>query len=348
LEITAGIIQWYEEFQRDLPWRKTSDPYKIWLSEVILQQTRVNQGLPYYLKFIELFPTVEALADASEQEVMKAWEGLGYYSRARNLHGAAKIISSELSGKFPKTFEKLLELPGIGPYTAAAIASFCYDEPVAVVDGNVFRVLARLFGIEKDIRKEHKYFRQIAQTLIPEDNPGTFNQGIMEFGALQCTPQSPNCLICPLQTFCEAFKTGRQSELPYKSPKKPSRKRFFHYLVISEDRHFYMKPRPDGDIWRGLYDFPLIEETSFLDEDELLHSSEELLGAPLVLEEVSPEYKHQLSHQQLHVRFYRVRPKEIIENDIQLREKLQKTIAHEMKDLPKPVLITRYLNDHIF
>ncbi len=347
-EITAGILQWYEKFKRDLPWRKTADPYKIWLSEIILQQTRVNQGMPYYHKFIELFPEIYALANASEREVLKAWEGLGYYSRARNLHRCAKIICEKHNGIFPKTYKKLLDLPGIGPYTAAAIASFCYNEPVAVVDGNVFRVLARLYMIDKDIRVHQKYFRDIAQQIIPEDTPGKFNQAIMEFGALQCTPQSPNCLICPLQTHCLSRKTGTQQQFPYKSPAKKARKRYFHYLVLLEDDKVYMRSRPSGDIWQGLYDFPLIEKEEFLDEEELLSEAQALLNSPAILEEVSPVYEHQLSHQKLHVRFYRLKPVKSVEltsfqgNIIHLENTSQ---AHS---LPKPVLITRYLNEHFF
>jgi len=347
-QITAGILRWYEKFQRDLPWRKTTEPYPIWLSEVILQQTRVNQGLPYYLKFIELFPTVEDLADASEQEVLKAWEGLGYYSRARNLHACAKIISSDYDGKFPKTFEKLLQLPGIGPYTAAAIASFCFDEKVAVVDGNVFRVLARVFGIDLDIRKSQKYFRKIADEMIPSDRPGMFNQAMMEFGALQCIPRNPDCPQCPVQSHCTAFKMGLQHELPFKSRAKPSRNRYFHYLVLQHEDRLLMRERSSNDIWKNLYDFPLIENKSFLPEEDLLKLSNDLLDSTLMLEEVSPVYRHLLSHQNLYVRFYLLRP-DLKGGNAAIKHKDSHLInINDVADLPKPVLITRYLNDHIF
>ncbi|MEJ2004326.1 MAG: A/G-specific adenine glycosylase, partial [Cyclobacteriaceae bacterium] len=301
-EITVRILRWYREFKRDLPWRNTSDPYKIWLSEVILQQTRVNQGLPYYEKFISLFPTVHVLAQASEQQVLRAWEGLGYYSRARNLHACAKIISEKHNGKFPQSIDQLLDLPGIGPYTAAAIGSFCFNEPEPVVDGNVFRVLARIYGIDKDIRNSHSFFTGIARQLIPPENPGEFNQAIMEFGAIQCKPKSPDCPVCPLQEYCVAYKNGIQEKLPYKSPAKPTRKRYFHYIVLQDDDRFLMRMRSDNDIWKNMYDFPLIEKDRFLDEDDLMALSESLLDTKLVLEESSPDYRHQLSHQKLHVR----------------------------------------------
>ncbi|MCA6078615.1 A/G-specific adenine glycosylase [Fulvivirga sedimenti] len=347
-EISAGILQWYEKFKRDLPWRKTTDPYKIWLSEIILQQTRVNQGLPYYHKFTELFPDIYALSAASEKEVLKAWEGLGYYSRARNLHQCAKIICEKHGGFFPNSYQKLLDLPGIGPYTAAAIASFCYNEPVAVVDGNVFRVLARLYAIDADIRVSQKLFREIAQQLIPHDTPGTFNQAIMEFGALQCTPQSPDCGSCPLQVHCLARKAGKQDRYPVKSPAKKARKRYFHYLVLTQDENIYMRPRPSGDIWQGLYDFPLIEKEEFMKDDDLLHAAEQLLSGPSILQDVSAVYEHQLSHQKLHVRFYRLKP----HKNMKLSDLMDNLICldnpEQAGSLPKPVLITRYLNEHFF
>jgi A/G-specific adenine glycosylase len=347
-EISAGIIRWYENFKRDLPWRKTTDPYKIWLSEIILQQTRVNQGLPYYHKFIELFPDIYVLAAASENEVLKAWEGLGYYSRARNLHECAKIICEKHSGIFPKSYQKLLDLPGIGPYTAAAIASFCYNEPVAVVDGNVFRVLARLYAIDADIRTSQKLFREIAQQLNPNDNPGTFNQGIMEFGALLCTPQSPDCSNCPLQVHCLARKEGKQHRYPVKSPAKKARKRYFHYLVVHQNKNIIMRSRPSGDIWQGLYDFPLIEKEEFMEDKEVLTAAEELLNSPSILQEVSADYKHQLSHQELHVRFYLLKPKKTTELSHLDDRFIRLDSPEQAGSLPKPVLITRYLNEHFF
>ena len=346
--ITRGILQWYGRFKRDLPWRKTRDPYKIWLSEIILQQTRVNQGLPYYHKFTTLFPDVEALAQASETEVMKAWECLGYYSRARNLHRCAKIISSEYHGNFPDSYEKLLELPGIGPYTAAAIASFCFDEPVPVVDGNVFRVLARVFGIDRDSRKSHKYFSDIAHQLIPHEDPGTFNQAIMEFGAIQCSPKSPECIVCPIQAHCVAFEKGLQQKLPYKSPSRPPKKRYFHYLVIQTRGTLYMRPRQEGDIWQGLYDFPLIEERNFLDEEDVVSRACSAFQSNFILEEVSPDYEHVLSHQKLYVRFYRLTPEQEINKEHPETQMLIAADPEERASIPKPVLITRYLNEHIF
>jgi A/G-specific adenine glycosylase len=347
-EITSGILSWYDDFKRDLPWRKSKNPYEIWLSEVILQQTRVNQGLPYYLKFIEMFPQVEDLARAPEQQVLRAWEGLGYYSRARNLHACAKIIYNDFNGNFPKSIAELQKLPGIGPYTASAISSFCFNEPAAVVDGNVYRVLARIFGITSDIRKSYKEFHQIAGQLLPPERAGEFNQAIMEFGALQCTPKSPDCSVCPVATFCVARKKGLQDQLPYKSPAKPPRERFFHYLVVQQDNNVLMRMRTGNDIWKNMYDFPLIEKDDFLNEADLLSMSEVLLNTTLALEEVSPVYQHQLSHQKLYVRFYSLRPeKPFIQPEVKDPELKLTTIDHA-SDLPKPVLISRYLNDHIF
>jgi len=217
-DFSARLVEWYLQNKRELPWRTTKDPYKIWLSEIILQQTRVAQGLPYYLKFIEKYPNVRALANADEQEVLRLWQGLGYYSRARNLHAAAKYVANELGGNFPDSYQKLKQLKGVGDYTAAAIASFAYQEKVAVVDGNVYRVLARLFGIEIDINSNEgkKTFSKLANELITQYQPDLHNQAMMEFGALHCTPANPNCMFCPFTTECEARLTQRQSVLPIK------------------------------------------------------------------------------------------------------------------------------------
>ena len=313
-----------------------------------MQQTRVNQGLPYYLKFIELFPQVEDLARAPEQQVLRAWEGLGYYSRARNLHACAKIIFRDFNGNFPKSIAELEKLPGIGPYTAAAIASFCFDVPAAVVDGNVYRVLARIFGISSDIRNSYKEFHALASQLLPQDHAGEFNQAIMEFGALQCTPKSPDCPVCPVREFCLAHKNGLQDQLPYKSPPKPPRERFFHYLVLQQDNRLLMKMRSGKDIWKNMYDFPLIEKDAFIGDEDVLSMSELLLDSQLILEDVSPVYRHQLSHQKLHVRFYSIRPAGPLNLAVARDSELQLTPVEEAVNLPKPVLITRYLNDHIF
>src|SRR5688500_5070797 len=266
------VVEWYNVNKRDLPWRDTKDPYKVWLSEIILQQTRVNQGMPYYLRFIEKFPNVHALASASEQEVLRLWQGLGYYTRARNLHKCAKQVVAVFNGEFPNTFENLLKLPGIGEYTAAAIASFSFKEPVAVVDGNVFRVLSRVFGIENEINSVEgkKIFTDLANSLINKKSPDFHNQAIMEFGALHCIPKSPLCLTCPFQSACVAAQRNLQSLLPRKAKSKPSRKRYFYYFVVQKGKSLLMKKRDQKDIWHGLYDFHLLERNRPIKIEKLL------------------------------------------------------------------------------
>lgn len=341
------VIKWYEENKRDLPWRHTSDPYKIWLSEVILQQTRVDQGLPYYHNFVEEFPTVYDLAAASEEKVLRAWQGLGYYSRARNLHACAKEIAQNRQGKFPNTSSELKKLPGIGPYTASAIASIAFKEPVAVVDGNVYRVLSRVFGIKEDIlsTSAKKTFQKVADDLIDEKCPDLFNQGMMEFGALHCTPANPNCQSCPFNVECHARIHHAQSELPVKKKKKRARTRYFHYIVLEYMGKILMKQRGPGDIWQGLYDFPVVEIN---DPDR---SPNQLTIDNVVVEskacDVSESYKHILSHQHLITKFYRSNISEYQYNN--LHEKgHQWYTEEEILELPKPVLISAYLNEVIF
>jgi len=255
------IISWYEENKRDLPWRHTRDPYKIWLSEIILQQTRIAQGLPYYNRFVESFPDIISLADAKEDRVLRLWQGLGYYSRARNLHACAKKVRDELGGIFPQSFQELKKLPGIGSYTAAAIASFAFHEPVAVVDGNVYRVLARVLGSDQDISSSEgkAFFYEKANELIDKRQPDIYNQALMEFGALHCTPQNPKCDSCIFVKSCFAYQNGMQGVLPVNAKKQSIRKRYFTYIVIEYRGRLFMKKRQHGDIWNGLYDFFLIE-----------------------------------------------------------------------------------------
>ncbi|MHC2993664.1 adenine glycosylase, partial [Pontibacter sp. HJ8] len=272
------LIAWYQRHKRALPWRETTDPYLIWLSEVILQQTRVKQGLPYYRSFADAYPTVQHLAAAPEDEVLRLWQGLGYYSRARNMHHTARQIVEEYGGVFPDNYETLLKLRGVGSYTAAAIASFAFREQVAVLDGNVFRVLARVFGLSDDIAvpASRKVFQQLANKLIPSDTPDIFNQAVMEFGAIQCTPVMPDCLFCPLQQSCFAFTHGLVQELPVKSKAKAARPRFFHYIVFELEGKYYLRKRLSGDIWEGLYDFYLYESDSkVLDKSLLLRELNE-------------------------------------------------------------------------
>ena len=254
------LIDWYLSNQRELPWRKTKNPYHIWLSEIMLQQTRVAQGLPYYLRFTEEFPTVFDLAEASEEKVLKLWQGLGYYSRARNLHFTAKEIVKNHQGQFPSDYHQLLKLKGIGSYTAAAITSFAFNQPYAVVDGNVIRVLSRVFGIEipYDSVTGKKRFQQLAQELLIKNKPGMYNQAIMEFGALQCKPKSPNCSICPMQDFCIAYQAMEVHAFPVRSKKIKVKERFLHFLMIQTDNGICIGKRKSG-IWNGLYEFPFFE-----------------------------------------------------------------------------------------
>ncbi|MDO9594162.1 MAG: A/G-specific adenine glycosylase [Lutibacter sp.] len=304
------LTYWYLHNKRNLPWRATTNPYTIWLSEIILQQTRVDQGMSYYFKFIENFPTVFDLAAASEEQVLKLWQGLGYYSRARNLHFSAKYIVDELHGEFPATYKELLELKGVGDYTASAIASICFNEPTAVVDGNVYRVLARYFGIDTTTNSSAgiKIFKQLAQELIDEKNPGTHNQAIMEFGALMCKPSNPDCGICPLNSSCFALSKNKVKALPVKEKKAKIKTRHFNYLVIqSSDQKTKIVKRETG-IWRNLYEFPLIETSDIIDEKQLIEHKiyKELFcdsAATVVLfdEEV---LVHKLTHQHIHTKFW--------------------------------------------
>lgn len=252
------LMDWAARTPRPLPWKDERNPYKIWLSEIILQQTRVEQGLPYYLRFVEQYPTVDHLAEASEDELFKLWEGLGYYSRARNLHSAAKYVSQQLGGLFPDTFEGIRGLKGVGDYTAAAIASFAYGLPHAVLDGNVYRVLARFFGIETPTNtpSAKKQFTALAQSLLDPSRPGAHNQAMMDFGATWCTPRQARCTNCPLQTECRAFQTGKVAALPVKKAALEKKKRSFHYQVLNHRGDVFVKKRAERDIWRGLWEFP--------------------------------------------------------------------------------------------
>ncbi len=343
------LISWYLQNRRNLPWRNTSDPYMIWLSEIILQQTRVDQGLPYYNRFIAKFPTVKHLAEADESQVLRLWQGLGYYSRARNLHACAQYIVDRYNGSFPNNYEKLLQLKGVGAYTAAAISSFAFGLAIPVVDGNVFRVLSRIFGIENDISfpKERKFFQSLSEELIDRDDPYNYNQGIMEFGALQCTPAKPNCEDCVFIAICHAYMNNMQDLLPVKSKKVKVRKRFFNYLVIECKGKLLMKKRNEGDIWAGLYDFYLFESSKLKDLDQLLSTNNEAWLHPdsIIIGEQSPSYTHILSHQRIFATFHKIYLKEdLIPESSEFGFYSKKNIM----DLPKPILIVNYLNDHIF
>jgi len=335
------LIKWYLQNKRDLPWRKTADPYHIWLSEIMLQQTRVAQGTPYFFAFTQEFPTVFDLANASEEQVLKLWQGLGYYSRARNLHKTSQYVANELNGVFPASFKDLLQLKGVGEYTAAAIASFSYNEAVPVVDGNVFRVLSRYFDVESDISlpATKKEFTELAYELMPKDNPAIFNQAIMEFGALQCVPKSPDCSICVFNESCAALQKKKVSVLPVKSKKLKVTNRFFNYLILEDVLgNTLIQKRTDKGIWHNLYEFPLVETTEIVDFDVV---------SKAVRNDIFPSYTilsveecsettvvHKLSHQHLHIQFWKVKIAEIIENGLN---------ASELKTFPFPIVIYNFI-----
>lgn len=301
------LLQWYDSEKRDLPWRESLDPYRIWLSEIILQQTRVDQGMPYYERFLETFPTVVSLAEASEDMVLKLWEGLGYYSRARNLHATAKYVSKELNGQFPNTHSGLLKLKGVGPYTAAAIGSIAFNLPVAAVDGNVYRVLARYFGIAESIDENNgkNQISDIAQSILNTKRPGDHNQALMEMGATVCTPKQPDCTCCPLRVNCMASIRNMQLELPVRTKKTKVRNRFFYYLLRVVDGNVLIQRRGEGDIWHGLYEFPVTELGKRLSEKDLISALD--IQSDDVVISISKEYKHVLSHQRIFARFVVVR-----------------------------------------
>lgn len=337
--LSQNLINWYSREKRDLPWRKSKDPYRIWLSEIILQQTRVAQGLPYYEKFIYEYPTVHDLADAEESRVLRTWQGLGYYSRARNLHKAAKIISREHSGHFPDHYEGLLKLPGIGPYTAAAIASLAFGEAVPVLDGNVYRLIARLFGISHDIANQtnRKYFMEVLEQLVPRDRSGDFNQAMMEMGALVCTPRNPNCNECPVWETCFAFENKQQEKLPVKLKKVKVTQKQFHYVVFEFAGTYGLKERQGSGIWQGLFDFLLFEGENFQPDPDWGNI------AP------SPIFKHILTHQKIEARFYLVRfAEEALFHASLNKFGLAPYTYTQMLNLPKPKLLVNYIEQQNF
>lgn len=347
------IIEWYKENKRDLPWRETKDPYPIWLSEIILQQTRVAQGLPYFHRFLEKFPSLQKLAAANEQEILRLWQGLGYYTRARNLHRCAKEIMQKLDGKFPNNFSDLKNLPGIGAYTAAAIASFAFLEAVAVVDGNVFRVIARVFGIDLDIASAagQEYFSRKANELIPQGQPDLFNQAIMEFGATHCLPKNPKCGECIFKKPCIAYARDWQEKLPVKGKKIKTRRRHFYYLVIVHDKKLLMRRRSDNDIWTGLYDFPLIETKRPQKTETVMKNSElaTALKQQFTIQNESRRFRHVLSHQILIAKFIFIRVNSPLKALREFkRERMKFYSRREIEKLPKPVLVSHYLSESGF
>jgi A/G-specific adenine glycosylase len=305
------LLKWNSaDNKREMPWKGEKNPYYIWLSEIILQQTRVEQGLPYFLRFKEKYPAVKQLAEAKEDEVMKLWQGLGYYSRARNLHETGKNIHNNHKGSFPETFEELKKLKGVGDYTASAIASFAFGEKKAVVDGNVIRVLARLFGIETafDTSEGKKQFAALAQELIDAKQPGLYNQAIMDFGATVCTPQNPKCDECPFSSACIAFKSNLIEDLPYREKKTKIANRFFNYVVIKDEKEIFIRKRTDNDIWKNLYEFPMIETKNTLNRNCSKEVSKLLDTQNFSIDFHSKEISQMLSHRKIHFRFLHVKP----------------------------------------
>lgn len=315
MDFSSRLLFWYDEHKRDLPWRDSEDPYKVWISEVILQQTRINQGLSYYHRFLDAFPDVTSLASASEDEVLRLWQGLGYYSRARNLHEAARYIVSRLDGNFPGNSRNWMEIKGVGPYTAAAIASIVFKENVPALDGNGYRVLARIFELpyKKDTSEGKKQFFELATRLIDPDRPGDFNQAIMDFGALVCKPLSPACVDCPMRDICNAFKNNTVDAYPMRSPKRPVRKRFFNYFRITTtntegNEIVYINKRRGNDIWKNMYDYPLLETKSDTPPEELFNHVwwRQLFpnNRGYLITGHSEPRTHKLTHQTIHAKLF--------------------------------------------
>ena len=348
----ARLIRWYEIHKRDLPWRHSNDPYKVWLSEVILQQTRVNQGLPYYNRFVAKYPDVRSLAQADRDEVFKLWQGLGYYNRAANMLEAAQTLANQHNGIFPQTIEELLSIKGIGPYTAAAIASIAFKVPEPVVDGNVYRVLSRNFGIDTpiDTSSARKTFTKLARGLMGEHDPGQFNQALMEFGALHCKPKNPDCSACIFQPGCHAFADGTVDKLPVKKSQMAVKNRYFNYLVVEvvneTSGKIYLKKRPKGDIWSQLYDFPLLETGMDANIEELVQQSayfKTLNKGGYSVTNISKEYKHKLTHQLIHARFIHLIVNKKLNHPV--FKSLTLVERNKIVEYPVPRLIDRYLKE---
>lgn len=337
------LTVWYQENKRDLPWRANNNPYLVWISEIILQQTRVDQGTNYFLRFTERFPDIRSLAAAPENDVLKLWQGLGYYSRARNLHLAARQVMTDFNGVFPDSYNELIKLKGVGTYTASAIASIAFGLPYAAIDGNVYRVLSRIFGISTPVdstQGKHE-FSELANQLLNQKNPGLFNEAIMEFGALQCTPRNPDCGRCPFRDNCLAFAQNQIANLPVKIKKIKVKHRFFNYLFIRHEEYFYFEKRNERDIWHNMYQFPLIESHKSLTLQELLTNERVksmFEGIKIAVDTVNPEVIHILTHQKLHVRFI-----EIVIPEHHTSLGWIKTHPDEAANFPVPKLIENFL-----
>jgi A/G-specific adenine glycosylase len=338
MNFSHRLVKWYRQNARVLPWRQTNDPYLIWLSEIILQQTRVAQGTAYFEKFSTTFPTVVDLANADEQLVLNLWQGLGYYSRARNLHTAAKYVRDDCAGVFPSSFLALKKLKGVGDYSAAAIASFAFNLPHAVVDGNVYRVLARVYGIDAAIDSPAgvKAFSSLANELIDLNDPATHNQSIMEFGALQCVPKNPDCDVCIFADDCVALSKGLIADLPFKSKKTKVRDRFLNYFyTLAADGSIFLKKRMEKDVWLHLFEFPLLETTSVGTFQEIDEFAQTILKGKIISE--SYQVKHILSHQHLHASFCKV------QLDVNFLDGFEKVHLDDFDNYPIPRLLEKYL-----
>lgn len=348
MQNTLSLLSWYQKHKRDLPWRQTKNPYYIWLSEVILQQTRVEQGMPYYYKFVEQYPTVNHLAKAPIDEVLKLWQGLGYYSRAKNLHETAKQVVAQYQGLFPESFEQLIQLKGIGDYTASAISSIAFQEKQAVVDGNVFRVLARFYGIETPIQssKAKKEFKTLASyLLIDGQNPGQINQGLMELGSQICTPKNPKCAACPWQNNCYAFAHQKQAEFPVKLAKKASKTIYLHYFFLKQNQSFLLCKRDQSSIWKGLYQPMLIESNTELQLpplDELARLLE-IKPNQLFVTKPTDSIVHLLTHRKLIVTFYIVTSKS---KKLSIPSQFHLFNWDELQTLPFPIVIARFIDQY--
>ena len=342
-----SLLRWNDaENKRQMPWKGETNPYRIWISEIILQQTRVQQGLQYYNRFITIFPDIKSLANADEKEVYKLWEGLGYYSRCKNLIATAKFIHKDLKGKFPQEYDRILALKGIGSYTASAICSFAFNQPYAVLDGNVYRVLSRFFGkaIPVNTTEGKKYYGELAQRLLDKKKPGKYNQALMDFGAVVCKPAAPLCLRCPLQKNCMAFSENKVSKLPVNTKKIMMKNRFFNYLLVYYKNKFYVHKRTGKDIWENLYEFILFESNEWLDE-EAMAVNEEIRKifnfADFRIKNISPKKTQKLTHQIIKGRFIHIE----IQQPLISREYFLVN-PKQLKSLPFPKFITSYLTDN--
>lgn len=347
IQFSKLLISWYKENARDLPWRETRDPYLIWVSEIILQQTRIDQGLPYYLKFATVFPTVQDLARADLDYVLSLWQGLGYYSRARNMHKAAKMVVEDFHGAFPATYSELIKLPGVGDYTASAISSIVIQEGNAVVDGNVFRVLARVFDIDTpiDTTLGKRQFKELAQELLDEKHPGKYNQALMDFGSVHCKAKGPLCVSCMFNESCMAYRLNKVDVLPKKQGKQKIRNRYFHYFIIKSKKGLLMYQRHHDDVWQGLFEFPVLETKEELSLEELtqLDAFKACFGDrnPLLLE---GNIKHVLSHQRIFANFYILGGE--VEPDILEKYQWRYYNSEKIAKLAKHKLIFSFLEKH--